>query len=350
MKKLLYTTFLLSIFALTGCFKDYEKRYLFTDNRVEFDAAVIHPNGSGVSFPWLTPVANDVGTVRYRVNMTGEQKNVDRVVNFRIVPEHTTAREGIDFRLPHGTSFVIPANSSFGWVEVEVLPSGAGSPRVVLELLPSGDINVMDRYHQIGQQILYPYNAPERVEEINDIRYFQDITLGSSSNPNVGNYIDLLTGYAYIASGSDQNQEKIDIIVLRSGTGTEHNLLTPSSGSVTAWGTSSRIATEWDVRNNGQIMLLPDASSVELGLFENAQTKADLEAAYQYYFNNIENRPGYNSYHGPSTRVRQVESASIVAFRSSSRDVVAIMRVDESIPGAAGHLRGDLKSAGEGNP
>src|SRR5690554_6209961 len=184
MKKLLYTTFLLSIFTLTGCFKDYEKRYLFTDNRVEFDDAVVNPNGSGVTFPWLTPLANDVGIVRYRVNMTGEQKNVDQTVNFRVVPERTTAREGIDFRFPNGTSVVIPANSSFGWVEVEVLPDGAGSPRLVLELLPTGDIGVLDRYHQIGQQILFPYNAPDRVEEINDIRYFADITFGANSNPN----------------------------------------------------------------------------------------------------------------------------------------------------------------------
>lgn len=349
MKKLLYMPFVLFTLTLAGCFKDYEERYLFSDNRVEFDDAVINPNGSGVTFPWLTPLPNDVGTVRYRVNMTGEQKNVDRTVNFRLVPERTTAREGIDFRLPHGTSFTIPANSSFGWVEIEVLPDGSGSPRIVLELLPTGDIGVMDRYHQIGQQILFPSSPPETVEEINDIRYFPNIIFGANSNQSVGNYIDLHTGYAYIASGADANQANIDIIILRSGTGTEQNILTPSSSSVTAWSTSSRIASTWDVRNGGELMLLPNASSVELDLFENAQTKADLEAAYQYYFDNLQDRPNYHSYHGPNTRIRQVESASIVAFRSSSRDVIAIMRVDESVPGAAGHLKGDLKSGGEGH-
>lgn len=351
MKKLIYIPFLLVITLFTSCFKDYEERYLFVDNRVEFEAAVINPNASGRVFPLLTPLDFDAGVVRYQVNMTGEQHATDLTLSFRVVPEESTARADIDYRLPKGNTFVIPANSSFGWVEIEVLPGGTGSPRLVLELLPTDGIKVMDRYHMIGQQILFPSTPPnpDDIEEINDIRYFTNITFGTTGNSAVGSFIDLHTGYAYILNGATANQPLIDFIILRSGAGTEQNILTPSSGSLTAWGSTSHIPAEWDIRNTGQLMRLPNPSSQELELFELAQTKADLDAAYDYYLANIADRPNYSSTNdGPSTRIRAVGSGDLIAFRSASRDVIAIMKVDESLPGTTGHLRGDLKSAGEG--
>lgn len=351
MKKFIYIPFLFIIALFSSCFKDYEERYLFVDNRVEFDAAVIHPNASGRTYPLLTPVEFDAGIVRYRVNLTGEQPASDLTLQFRVVPEESTAREEIDYRLPKGNSFVIPANSSFGWVEIEVLPGGTGSPRLVLELIPTDAIKVMDRYHTIGQQILFPSTPPnpDDTHEINDIRYFTNITFGSSANPAVGNFIDLQSGYAYIWNGATANQPLIDFIILRSGAGTEQNILAPSSGSVTAWGTTSQIPNEWDVRNDGQLMRLPNPSSQELELFEQAQSRADLEAAYDYYLATLADRPNYSSTNdGPSTRIRAVGTGDLIAFRSASRDVIAIMKVEESLPGTTGHLRGDLKSGGNG--
>lgn len=351
MKRLIYIPFIFAILLFASCFKDYEERYLFVDNRVEFDAAVIHPNASGRSYPLLTPLENDAGVVRYRVNMTGAQQAQDISLQFRVVPEESTAREDIDYRLPKGNTYVIPANSSFGWVEIEVLPGGTGSPRLVLELLPTENIKVMHRYNTIGQQILFPSTPPnpDDTHEINDIRYFTNITFGSSANPAVGNFIDLQSGYAYIISGASANQPLIDFIILRSSAGTEQNILAPSSGSVTAWGSTSQIPNEWDVRNNGQLMRLPNPSSQELELFELAQTRAELEAAYDYYLATLADRPNYSSTNdGPSTRIRAVGTGDLIAFRSLSRDVIAIMKVEESLPGTTGHIRGDLKSAGDG--
>src|SRR5690606_6829367 len=246
----------LALLGVSACFEDYEERYLFTDNRVEFQDAVINSNAPGKTFPILSPLANDVGTVRYRINMTGEQVDVARNVEFRVVPEETTALEGKDYALPQGVSVSIPAGSSFGYLEVEVLPGGSGSPTVVFELLETGDIGVLDRYHRIGIRIAYPKLSPDpdEVLTINDIQHFTNITFGANSNQNVGNFIDALTGDAYITSGADANSEHIDFIVLRSGAGTEQNILVPSSGSVTAWGTSSHIPDVWPVRNAGALV------------------------------------------------------------------------------------------------
>src|SRR5690606_4086973 len=112
----------LALLMFSACFEDYEERYQFTDNRVEFQDAVINANSPGKTFPILAPLANDVGTVQYRINMTGEQQDVARTVDFRVVPEETTAVEGKDYALPDGESIAIPANSSFGYLALEVLP------------------------------------------------------------------------------------------------------------------------------------------------------------------------------------------------------------------------------------
>src|SRR5690606_2478320 len=154
---------------------------------------------------------------------------------------------------------------------------------------------------------------------------------------------------AYTASGAAKYQENIDFIMMRSEAGTQFNIIPPSSSSVTAWGSSKPVA-DWDVRNAGQLMRLPNPSSVEMDLFENAQSKADLDAAYDYYLANIADRPDYSlTNDGPSTRLRLVDTGCLVAFRSTDRDVIALIYIEESDVRSAGYLKGRMKSAGEGN-
>lgn len=359
--KSIYIIFLILFIgaSLSSCFKDYEERYLFTDNRVEFQDAVI--NSSPLN---LESHAYDVGRVRYRVNMTGTQRTTDMLLPFRLIPEKTTARRGVDYELPNGEYYTIAANSSFGWVELDILTSGSGKPKIELELLADTEksIKVMDRdYHKIGFQILYPSTPPnpEDVHELNDIFILDNITFGSNSNSQYGNYIDALSGYSYITDGANLAQDKIDFIILRSGAGTEQNILLPSTsaGNLRAWASSKHIVDgdeakgwdPWTVRNAGIIMRLQDPSSAELEIYEQATTKAELETAFAYYENNIVNRPAYNSTnHGPSTRIRQVSSGDILAFKSSSRDIVFLMKVEEVINGTTGHIKGQVKTAGEG--
>lgn len=340
----------LALLAVSACFEDYEERYLFTDNRVEFQDAVINSNAPGKSFPILPPLANDVGSVQYRINMTGEQQDVARQVDFRVVPEETTAQEGKDYALPEGKSITIPANSSFGYLTLEVLPGGSGSPTVVFELLETGDIGVLDRYHRIGVRIAYPKLSPDPAEvvTINDIQHFTNLTFGANSNQNVGNFIDALSGDAYITAGADNNNALIDFIVLRSGAGTEQNVLTPSNSAVTAWGSTSHIPDQWTVRNDGELVRIADPTEAELLAYQNASSKAELLALYDALVLDIEDRPGYSSHQGPGTRIRSMATGDLMLFRSVDRDVIAIMQIKEVVNGSTGHIQGEMKSGGEG--
>lgn len=341
----------LSTALLSSCFKDYEKRYIFTDNLVEFDDAVINPNISTSSaYPMLATVPMDVGVVRYRVNMTGEQKNKDRKVNFRVVPDLSTAVEGVDYTLPTGNSFIIPANSSFGYVEVEVLPEGSGIPTIVLELLETDDIGVMDRYHRIAFKIVFPMVSPNpsEVEKINDLIFFKNLMFGAQSNDNIGFNIDVEKGNVYVGDGADKNQEKIDFMLLRSSVN-EMNFIPPGApnGTLNAFASSKHMPDEWTVRNAGTFMRLPNPAAFEQEFFDNAQSAADLLNAYDEILANIDNRPAYNSTNdGPSsTRIRYIDQGHIIAFKSSDRNLVALIRVIEMVPGTKGHLIVEMKSA-----
>src|SRR5699024_652208 len=127
---------------------------------------------------------------------------------------------------------------------------------------------------------------PDDIELINDIYIFNNITLGANSNASFGNYVDAKTGYVYISDGANNAQENIDFIILRSGAGTEQNILLPSTsnGNLTAWrntkhfvnGDEDKVIEPWTVRDAGEIMRLPDPSSAEIDLYEQAMTKTEL--------------------------------------------------------------------------
>ncbi|WP_461534033.1 hypothetical protein [Sinomicrobium sp.] len=341
----------LCITAFTGCFKDYEERYLFTDNRVEFEDAVINSNTGSKTFPILGPIDSEVGTLKYRVNMTGEQADVDREVEVRIVVEETTAREGIDYRFPHGKKVTIPANDSFGWLEIEILnDTGGGSPVLVVQLVETGDIGVLDRYHQLGVQIRFPFTAPDpsTVEELNGITYFKDITFGAHDNDNVGNYVDMETGRAYGKVGAGNNQDKIDFVILRSGAGSGLNLLTPSNSAVTAWPSDAgHIAEEWTVRNNGVITRITGAMAEDIQEFNDAESPEDLWALYDRLITNVSSTGGYSwSEQGPSTRTRHASGGDLLLFKSQGvdRHHFSIMRIEDHLDSSTGYISGEMKT------
>lgn len=331
---------------LSGCFKEYEERYLFEDNRIEFEDAVTTSNTSGKAFPILGPIPAEEGKVVFRVNMTGKQASHDRIVNFRIVPEETTAVEGSDFALPHGREFTIPANSSFGYVEVELLPDGNGSPTVVLELLPTDDIKVLDRYHRIGLRYVYQMTKPDpsKIQEINDIKVYTDFVVGAQLNQNIGFLADFNTFNVYTMPGANVNQEHIDVMLLNGST-TGLNLLTPSSAGVTAFSSSSNIASDWTQRNSGTLLRISNPESAELNMFTNANSVSGLLAAYSYFSSIITTRPGYNATNdGPSERIRHVAPGDIIVYYSTERETITMFQVKETIVSNTGEMVADVKT------
>lgn len=347
MNRIKYSIICLAMaWAFSGCFKEYEQRYIFTFTMVEFDDATNNANASGKDYPMLTPLDKNSGVQLYRVNLIGPQADTPTVIHFMPMPDVTTAVLGQDYALPQGDTIIIPAGSSFGYIKVEVLPTGGGNPTVGLELLGNANIKAAERYCRVGFQIMFPVTLPDpsTVTRMNDITYYTDITLGSYNNQNVGGAFDLKTGGAYSITSAADATEHIDMLLLRSSS-TEMNLMVPANSGVTAWGSSKHIPDEWATRNNGTMVRLPNPSEYEVNLFENAETVQDIQDAFDEMEVEVKNRPGYSSTNdGPSGRVRSIGTGDIILFKSASRDVIAIMKVGEIVPGAAGSMQLQVKT------
>lgn len=330
----------------SGCFKDYEQRYIFSLTQVEFDDATKNANASGKDFPMLTPLTKNSGLQQYQVNLIGPPADTPTVIHFMLMPDVTTAVLGQDFDLPQGDTLIIPAKSSFGFLKVQVLPSGGGNPTVGLKLLGNPDIKGAERYSRIGFQIMFPVTlpAPNTIQQINDITYYKDITLGSYSNQNVGGAFDVITAGAYSISSAADATGEIDMILLRSSS-SEMNLLTPANSGLTGWGSTKHIPAEWPNRNNGTLIRLPNPSEYEQALFEHAMSTNDIIDAFDEMNVEVRNRPGYNATNdGPSSRVRTIGIGDIILFKSTHRNVIAIMKVIDLVPGAAGSIQIQMKA------
>ncbi|MGJ1385676.1 DUF4843 domain-containing protein [Sphingobacterium spiritivorum] len=103
----------------TSCFKDHEEDFYLPDFRIEFQDAVMNTNSPGLSYPILKELRNKAGVQKYQVNLIGGLKDTDQTVKVRIRPE-STAKADQHYKLPKGSELVIPANSAFGYFEVEI--------------------------------------------------------------------------------------------------------------------------------------------------------------------------------------------------------------------------------------
>lgn len=150
------TTFILAIATVSllgSCVKN--ELPVFTAPVAEFDAATWNANAAGLSFPILTRVpgygraaaATDPlltrtspGIKKFRVNLIGQQLPTETEVYVIRNSETSTAVAGTHYR-----SFTpvvkIPANSSFGEVEVDILNPGVAGAARTLELILSSGTN-----------------------------------------------------------------------------------------------------------------------------------------------------------------------------------------------------------------
>lgn len=123
MKRLLNRTLAVLLLAssvvLVGCFED---------NTIEYDGP------PAVEFkPTAAAVAAGSGTVNLPVQLIAPHQNRPLEISYRVVDSLTTAQAGVHYNLS-GTTFTIPANSSFGEIPVDVLAATTGGVLAV-ELL-----------------------------------------------------------------------------------------------------------------------------------------------------------------------------------------------------------------------
>lgn len=156
--------------TFSSCIKD--DVVVLEGSYVEWDAAVHNANAGGRTYPIITrqvvggqqqnnadPVLNtNIGTIKLRVNLVGPHRSSPvefrySAVNDELLANHIQAVEGTHYSTS-GT-VTIPANSSYGEVEIAVRPTtAAGSPlQLVLELEGSGDVKLMENKKRIGMSI-----------------------------------------------------------------------------------------------------------------------------------------------------------------------------------------------------
>lgn len=165
MKKIFALLFVLGAFFTTSCI---EQEYpVWTGSVVEWDATVVNNPAPGKTFPLLTrqprptfPLATAdalitraSGVVRLRVNFVSPQRSSDETITYKVVTEETTAVAGTHYNMS-GTA-VIPANSSFVDVEIQILNPGAtsGVRDLVLELEGNATIQPSEKYKRVGIRI-----------------------------------------------------------------------------------------------------------------------------------------------------------------------------------------------------
>ena len=143
---------MLCTLVLSGCFKDFKDDYMFRDNVLEFDLATWESKAPGKNYPVVGPVEKGSGVQNFQVNLIGEQKSEALNLQYRVVESETTLTEGVHFRLEDQGNFTIQPNSSTGEIAVEILdfPAESGTDTLVLELVPSGGVEVSENYKRIG--------------------------------------------------------------------------------------------------------------------------------------------------------------------------------------------------------
>jgi hypothetical protein len=150
------TTFILAIATISllgSCVKN--ELPVFTAPIAEFDAASWNANAAGLNFPILTrvpgygrPVAasdplltrTSTGIKKFRVNLIGQQLSTESEVYVIHNNVTSTAVAGTHYR-SYTQVVKIPANSSFGEVEVEILNPGVAGAARTLELILSTGTN-----------------------------------------------------------------------------------------------------------------------------------------------------------------------------------------------------------------
>lgn len=147
-------TFILAIATVSllgSCVKN--ELPVFTAPVAEFDAASWNANGAGLSFPILTRVpgygravaASDplltrtsIGIKKFRVNLVGQQLSTDTDVYVIMNSVTSTAVAGTHYK-QFSPVVKIPAKTSFGEMEVEILnPGVAGTPKDLELILSTG--------------------------------------------------------------------------------------------------------------------------------------------------------------------------------------------------------------------
>ena len=164
MRKIYLLFLALITLSVTSCIENEE--IVLKKEFIEVDASTYNSNGLNKDYPVLTRVpapgrqiytattngfpadpliTRSSGKIKLRVNLVGAPQSVDQVISYAIVPNETfvsgsisadAAVKGTHYNT--GNTFTIPANSNFGFIEVDIINPGTALAKdqlIVIELI-----------------------------------------------------------------------------------------------------------------------------------------------------------------------------------------------------------------------
>lgn len=166
--KRIHILLLTLVCAIAGCIKNEEVVYK-RNPVVEFDAATWNANAAGANYPILTRVpaygrvivtadpalTRSSGTIKVRVNLVGHQRSTDTEMTYEIMPSLTTAMPTVHYA-PVTGKYIIPANSSYGEITLQILnplTSSSTARDLALQLISGPDIYASENYKIIVLRI-----------------------------------------------------------------------------------------------------------------------------------------------------------------------------------------------------
>ncbi len=325
MNKILYSLLLSVLF--TSCFKDYDNEYFqYTKQTVEFDAAVPLAKQSNKYFPLLPGITTASGIKSYRVNFFGEQSKADEVIKFRVDADESTAVEGVDFRFVSANSQVtVPANSSFGYIQIEVLSTATDDRLLVLELLGSDHVAVATAYRGIAIPIFKAAEAiPEaNIQRFSDFIYAENIRLGEINNVDVPQFLDLQnTARQYWGGASISDPRTINFSYMHSGSNSTNqaNLVPPGFSEMSIWGSvvTNKFAKWQSGRMTALFYKIPSNSTI-LTRYNDIQSSDDIRAVYEA----IKATSGRLT----GERIVRVASGDLIGYYCPNLDYYAVIKV-----------------------
>lgn len=182
MKKNILFLFSIIALSLSSCMK--EQKVTFEDSKAEFDVAAYNARFGATDFPLAirvppegrafvaadAPITRATTSLRFRVNLIGAQRGSAASVKYRVFTVGSSAGTTVTFPAPvsstltiieavPGTHYTalsgtctIPANSSFGYIDIPVINSGVSSntaAAIGLELIDGGDIAPSVNYRKV---------------------------------------------------------------------------------------------------------------------------------------------------------------------------------------------------------
>ena len=145
----LFSTVILAL-LVTGCFDDGDETY---DGPPQVKFSETHIGQGWTETVTMNPDSEEAIDHEVGLSLVSGQSGDDRDVNFTITEsgggEETTAEEGVHFELHTDSPAVIPANESFGEIEIEILTDNFENDQeetLVLELEDSDDLEAAANY------------------------------------------------------------------------------------------------------------------------------------------------------------------------------------------------------------